>query len=118
MRCFGFALLCYGMWSQRTAKGISLKTLQGYAVVFIARLLSILRHQGYLPFDKTGDWFYHTVEILSFSIILLTLYGIYTPFISTYEEKYDRFGFYRIPNEYGILYLVIPMLILAVLYQP
>ena len=118
MRCFGFGLLNYGMWSNRTAKGISIKTLQAYIVVFIARLLSILRHQGYLPFDRTGDWFYHLVEIGSFIIVILAIYGITVPFGSTYEEKYDKFGFLKIPNEYGVVYLVGPAVVLAVLFHP
>ena len=25
-------------------------------VVFVLRLLSILRHEGYLPYDSSGDW--------------------------------------------------------------
>ena len=111
-------MLLYGMWSNRTAKGISAKTLQGYAVVFICRLLSILRHQGYLPFDTTGDWFYHFVELMSFLIVLLCLYGMFTPFISTYDEKFDKFGHFYIPNEFGVIYLIGPALIIAVLFHP
>jgi ER lumen protein retaining receptor len=118
MRCFGFALLNYGMWTNRTAKGISVKTLQTYVVVFLARLLSILRHQGYLPFDRTGDWFYHTVEIMSLCIVMLAIYGVYSPFISTYEEKFDKFGNLKIPNEYGIAYLVGPAIVLALIFHP
>ena len=61
MRCFGFGLLNFKMWSSKSAKGVSLKTLELYALTFSVRLLSIMRHQGYLPFDKSGDWFYHVV---------------------------------------------------------
>lgn len=62
MRCFGFGLLNFKMWSSKSAKGVSLKTLELYALTFSVRLLSIMRHQGYLPFDKSGDWFYHVVR--------------------------------------------------------
>ena len=54
MRCFGLLLLNYRMWGQKSASGISVKTLQLYALVFAFRLLSIMRHQGYLPYDKSG----------------------------------------------------------------
>jgi ER lumen protein retaining receptor len=64
MRCFGFGLLNFKMWGSRSAKSVSLKTLELYAVTFAVRILSIIRHQGYLPYDKTGDWFYHVVRIL------------------------------------------------------
>ena len=54
LRCFGLALLNHKMYSSRSAKGVSLKSLELYALVFFFRLLSIMRHQGYLPFDKYG----------------------------------------------------------------
>lgn len=54
LRCFGLALLNHKMYTSRSAKGVSLKTLELYALVFFFRLLSIMRHQGYLPFDKYG----------------------------------------------------------------
>lgn len=110
MRCFGFGLLNYRMWS--------MKTLQLYAVTFLFRLISIFRHQGYLPYDKTGDWFYHVVETLSFVSACLAIYGIFTPFISTYAEKHDRFGNHIIPNELGAIYILVPAIILAVLFHP
>ena len=64
MRCFGFGLLNFKMWTSKSAKGVSLKTLELYALTFLVRLLSIMRHQGYLPYDKSGDWFYHVVSKL------------------------------------------------------
>ena len=67
MRCFGFGLLNFKMWSSWSSKGISIKTLQLYMLTFSVRLFSIMRHQGYLPFDKTGDWFYHMVNDYCFS---------------------------------------------------
>ena len=81
MRCFGFMLLsikvdiyimlfksssesCFDIyilkiWSTSSVKGLSIKTLELYMLVFLFRLLSIMRFQGYLPYDQTGDWFYH-----------------------------------------------------------
>ena len=92
MRCFGFSLLNIKMITSKSAKGVSIKTLQLYALTFTVRLVSILRHQGYLPFDKTGDWFYHLVELISLLAVIASLYGIVGPLISTYDEKYDKFG--------------------------
>jgi ER lumen protein retaining receptor len=118
MRCFGFFVLNYRMWTMKSAKGVSVKTLELYGLTFIARLLSILRHQGYLPFDKTGDWFYHVVEIISFASVVLGLYAIFGPMMSTYDEKHDKFGNLHIPSEFGIVYLVVPCVILACLFHP
>jgi hypothetical protein len=39
-----------------TASSVSLKTLQAYLCVFTFRLVSIMRHEGYLPYDRSGDW--------------------------------------------------------------
>lgn len=50
MRCFGFILLNYKIWTVQSVKGVSVKTVQLYAVVFVTRLMSILRHSGYLPY--------------------------------------------------------------------
>lgn len=118
MRCFALILLNYRMWSAQTAKGISVKTLELYVVVFIMRLLSIFRHQGYLPYDKTGDWFYHFVEIVALASAALAVYGIFGPLVSTYDEKYDKFGNLHIPSEFGAAYIVGPAIVLAVIFHP
>jgi hypothetical protein len=118
MRCFGFLLLNYKIWLGRSVKGVSAKTIQLYLVVFLTRLLSILRHQGYLPFDRSGDWFYHMVEILSFISIVGVLFGIYGPLNPTYDEKFDKFGNLHVPNELGGAYLLVPAVILAILVHP
>lgn len=118
MRCFGFGVLNYKMWSCKSAKGVSVKTLELYAFAFIFRLLSILRHEGYLPFDKTGDWFYHAVEVLSLLFVCCAIYGTFFPLISTYDEKYDKFGNLHVPSEFGCVYILVPCLILAIIKHP
>jgi len=118
MRCFGFSLLNFKMLSSKSAKGVSMKTLQLYGLTFAVRLVSILRHQGYLPFDKTGDWFYHLVEVISLLAVFTSIYGIVGPLISTYDEKYDKFGNFKIANQYGAFYLIIPCVILAIVFHP
>ena len=118
MRCFGLGLLNYKMFSTKTAKGVSVKTLELYGLVFFTRLLSILRHQGYLPYDKTGDWFYHFVEVMSLLSVALAIYGIFGPLLPSYDEKYDKFGNLHIPSELGALYAVGPAVVLAMLFHP
>lgn len=118
MRCFGFGVLIFKMWHGRSARGLSLKTLELYCIVFLARLLSIMRHQGYLPFDKTGDWFYHAVEFLSFAAVTLAVVCMFTTLSSTYEKKYDLFGNLHIPDDFGIIYLLVPCVVLAIIFHP
>jgi hypothetical protein len=117
-RCFGLLLLLYKVAGGKTAKSVSAKTLQLYAVSFLARLLSITRHQGYLPFDKTGDWFYHVVEFVSFVAAILLIYGMLYPLNQTYDTKYDKFGNYKIPPQFGAIYLLVPCALLAVAFHP
>lgn len=118
MRCFGFMLLTTKIWSAASMKGISVKTLELYLLVFLFRLLSIMRFQGYLPYDQTGDWFYHLVELLSFGFIALCLFGAFTTMKFSYDQKYDTFGNLHIPAEYGGLYLLVPTLVLAAVVHP
>lgn len=118
MRCFGFGLLNAKMWGQKTAKGVSIKSLQLYALVFITRLISIMRHQGYLPFDKSGDWFYHAIEFMSLASVCCAIFAILSPLVSTYDERYDKFGNLHIPSEFGAAYLFVPCAIMAILFHP
>jgi ER lumen protein retaining receptor len=118
MRCFGFGLLNYKMWSSKSSKGVSMKTMQIYILVFVFRLISILRHQGYLPFDKSGDWFYHFVEFLSLASTASALYATMMLFRNTYDEMYDRFGNLHIPSDFGAAYLVVPCLLVAIVFHP
>lgn len=118
MRCFGLGLLNYKVWTSRSSKGVSAKTLQIYVLVFASRLISILRHQGYLPFDKSGDWFYHFVEFVSLASTGLALYGAIVAFKNTYDEKYDRFGNLHIPSQFGAVYLIGPCILLALFFHP
>lgn len=42
------------MVMKKHARGVSVKSLQLYTVVFAARLVSVLQHEGYLPYDRSG----------------------------------------------------------------
>ena len=117
-RCFGLLVLNYKVWTSKSAKGISVKTLELYGFVFVARLLSIMRHQGYLPFDKTGDWFYHFVEFASLAAVALLVFAIFLPLRSTYDERFDKFGNLHIPPHFGAAYLLVPCFILAIFVKP
>ena len=117
-RCFGLGVLNFKIWTSKSAKSVSVKTLELYGFVFVARLLSIMRHQGYLPFDKTGDWFYHFVEFLSLGCVLLPIFGIFGPLRSTYDERFDKFGNLHIPPYLGAVYLLVPCLLLSIFVKP
>merc|ERR1711976_357238 len=105
--CFAFAALVYRVWSQKSVAGISLKTLGLYSIVYIARLFSILRFQGYLPYDRSGDWLYQLLEASSLVLCGVSIFLTVTKFKDTYEKKNDTFGNLHIPTEFGIVWLVV-----------
>jgi hypothetical protein len=112
IRFCGFCLLAFKLYSQDAGSEVSLKTLQLYAVVFAARLSSILVYEGYLPYDKSGDHVYPLLEILS--LILVGCLGAFTVSKRGYNPTQDGFG----NTKFGALFLAIPGLVLAALFHP
>lgn len=117
-RMFGFGILNVKTFKSNRATGVSVKSLQLYCLVFFFRLTSIIRHEGYLPYDKSGDWLYHFIEIAALGFTAAALYGCMVPFKSTYQADLDRFGEMNVPPGMGALYLAVPVLIIAILIHP
>jgi ER lumen protein retaining receptor len=117
-RMFGFGILNVKTFKSQRATGVSIKTLQLYAIVFFIRLTSIIRHEGYLPYDKSGDWLYHFIEIMALIFTASALYGCSVPFKSTYQADCDKFGEYKVPPGYGAVYLAVPIFIVALCLHP
>jgi len=117
-RMFGFGILNVKTFTSKRATGVSVKTLQLYCVVFFFRLTSIVRHEGYLPYDKSGDWLYHVIEFLALFFTATALYGCMGPFKSTYQSNLDKFGEMSVPPGAGAVYLAVPILLLAMLVHP
>jgi hypothetical protein len=72
-----FGMLIAKVVRDRHTSSISIKTLQCYALVFTGRLCSILVYEGYLPFDRSGDWFYQACESLALLMVLGLLGAAY-----------------------------------------
>mmetsp|Transcript_19409 Transcript_19409/g.33304 ORF Transcript_19409/g.33304 Transcript_19409/m.33304 type:complete len:377 (-) Transcript_19409:105-1235(-) len=117
-RMFGFGILNVKTFLSKRATGVSIKTLQLYCLVFFFRLTSIIRHEGYLPYDKSGDWLYHVIEIMALLFTGCALWGCMSPFKSTYQGAMDKFGEMNVPPGMGAVYLAIPVLILAIIVHP
>lgn len=118
VRMLGFVLLLIKFAIQKTCSGISLKTLILYSMVYAARLSSILVYEGYLPYDSSGDYVYQLVEVFG---LLLTLAAIATVLSmgNLYIPSEDGFGSWKfLPGPTGILVLVLPTLVLALLIHP
>lgn len=117
-RMFGFGILNVKTYKSRRATGVSIKTLQLYSLVFFFRLTSIIRHEGYLPYDKSGDWLYHFIEIMGLVFTTSAFWACRVPFKSTYEVESDKFGEFHVPRGYGGLYLALPVLVVAIVFHP
>jgi ER lumen protein retaining receptor len=117
-RMFGFGILNVKTWKSQRATGVSAKTLQLYCLVFFFRLTSIIRHEGYLPYDKSGDWLYHLIEIMALVFTASALYGCLVTFKSTYQADQDMFGEFNVPSGYGAIYLAGPIALIAIFVHP
>lgn len=93
--------------------GLSLKTLELYAFVFFFRLSSILRYQGYLPYDRTGDWLYSFLEISALAMCCVVIFLVMVKFNASYEQRYDTFGWLHVPTELGALYILVPCILMG-----
>mmetsp|Transcript_8543 Transcript_8543/g.10797 ORF Transcript_8543/g.10797 Transcript_8543/m.10797 type:complete len:361 (+) Transcript_8543:115-1197(+) len=117
-RMFGFGIINLKTFKSQRATGVSAKSMQLYSIVFFCRLTSIIRHEGYLPYDKSGDWLYHFIEIMSLIFTASALYGITVPFKGTYQSDCDKFGEFNVPPGYGAVYLALPVLVVALFLHP
>eukprot|EP00913_Durusdinium_trenchii_P022615 g21239.t1 len=82
---FSFLMVALKMETNRSCKGVSMKMMECYLVIFFFRLCAIIPFEGYLPFDKSGDWFYQTCEALGFCLAGTIVY-----FCRINEQHFDR----------------------------
>ena len=116
---FAFVMLFWKMLTQNNAAGVSAKSLQMYSLVFLFRFLSIYWHEGYLPFDKSGDWIYPAMEFLSLTMCGTALFLIFTKYSDSYKPALDTFGAMDpVPPQFGTVFLVVPALLIALLVHP
>ena len=53
---FSFVCVLVSVSMSKSTAGISTKMLHVYAILLVARCYAVVPFEGYLPFDKTGDW--------------------------------------------------------------
>lgn len=120
---FAFGLLLTKAIMMKSIANISLKTLECYALIFIGRLSSILFYEGYLPYDKSGDWFYQTSEVLALIMVIVLIVYVVGILPQTYSATKDTFKLNLVPGftlapEVRVLQLVLPAFILAIIFHP
>ena len=88
---FAFLMVCLKMETNRSAKGVSLKMFECYLLLIVCRLVSIIPFEGYLPYDRSGDWLYQTVEVISLGLVSCIVYMCRKRFAASYEGGGDVF---------------------------
>eukprot|EP00919_Chromeraceae_sp_WS-2016_P012067 GHVR01028309.1.p1 GENE.GHVR01028309.1~~GHVR01028309.1.p1 ORF type:complete len:265 (-),score=45.84 GHVR01028309.1:79-873(-) len=106
---FSFAMVVYVIESSKSVKGVSLIMYECYLIVFFFRLCSIIPFEGYLPFDRSGDWLYQTVEGITFILCGIVVYMCRIRYITTYSPSADTLS---------RSLLIIPTILLSLLFHP
>jgi len=106
---FSFLMVASKIEGAKSVKGVSLKMMECYTIVCMARLCAIVPFEGYLPFDKSGDWLYQVTEAVSFCLAGSIVYLVRFRYASTYDSSDDTFRH---------LYLILPSLVLALILHP
>ncbi|EER10857.1 conserved hypothetical protein, partial [Perkinsus marinus ATCC 50983] len=62
---FSFLMVVVKIETSKSVSGVSLKMFECYTLVSVCRLGSIIPFDGYLPYDRSGDWLYRLTEVIS-----------------------------------------------------
>lgn len=89
---FSFLMVAIKIESTKTVKGVSLKMMECYIAVFSCRLCAIVPFEGYLPFDKSGDWLYQVCEAFGLCLAGSIVYLCRMQYASTYDPAADTFN--------------------------
>nr|AET50555.1 hypothetical protein [Eimeria tenella] len=106
---FSFLMVCFKMEKSKSARGVSLKLFESYLLLTFARLCSIVPYEGYLPYDRSGNWVYQTLEGLSLLLSGFIVYSIRFRFAASYDAAADNFP---------VFFLFAAALLLALLFHP
>jgi len=103
VQCLGLYCLSVKVRSQRTVDGLSLKTLEMYALVFTFRLSSTMVKNGYLPVDRSGDWVYQATDVASLLLVFQCMFMIHKRYSLTYQAELDSMPIWKIVPAFMLL---------------
>lgn len=106
---FSFLMVLYKLEINKSCAGVSLKMFELYVLLIFSRLCSIVPYEGYLPYDRSGDWLYQTLEALSLLLSIVVVYQCRYRYSSSYDKISDYFPHWG---------LSISCLLLAILFHP
>lgn len=121
LKCFAFIMLLTHLVRDKTAAGVSAKTLFLFVLAFVSRLLCVWFYEGYLPLDKSGD-FIPYLQIISILVVAGNLFVVLSVFRGSYAMEDDCFGkgvVKAIPHQVaGPAYIILPCFFVSVLFHP
>merc|ERR1719230_1817832 len=106
---FSFLMVAMAIESGKTVKGVSLKMMECYIAVFFCRLIAVIPFEGYLPFDKSGDWLYQVCEAFGLCLSGSIVYCCRVQFVNTYAQETDTLNH---------LYLIGPTAAVSLVLHP
>ncbi|KAF8822544.1 putative ER lumen protein retaining receptor [Cardiosporidium cionae] len=106
---FSFLMVTVKVESSGSAKGVSLKMMECYVLLTFARLCSIIPFEGYLPYDRSGDWLYQLIESCILCLAGSIVYMCRFRYKETYDAKNDTFN---------TILIIVPSFLLAMVLHP
>lgn len=88
---FSFLMVAMAIEAGKSVKGVSLKMMECYILVFLTRAFAIIPWEGYLPFDKSGDWLYQVCEAVCLCLSGSIVYCCRVLYAGTYDPETDNF---------------------------
>jgi len=106
-----FVLTTIKVAAQDSAAGISVRSLEMFAVALFTRLCSTLFMVGYLPDDLSGRQVFQFFDISSLAAVIRLLYVIHHKHQDTYDKENDLHGIaWSIPASFLLAFFVHPTL--------
>merc|ERR1719407_472196 len=113
-----FVLTTIKVSAQGSAAGISVRSLEMFAVALFTRLCSTLFIIGYLPDDLSGRQVFQFFDISSLAAVIRLLYVIHHKHQDTYDKENDLHGIaWAIPASFLLAYFIHPTLNRSVVFD-
>lgn len=104
-----FCVLAMAVHARRTCNGLSVKMLECYCILLVARLMAILPIEDYLPQCRSGDFFYRFFEMGTLVACAYLVYVCKVQYKETYDTTVDNFN---------IAFILAPSLLLSLFANP
>jgi len=106
---FSFLMVASKIENSKSCSGVSLRMIDCYLLITGSRLCAIVPFEGYLPYDRSGDWLYQVIECAIFCVVGSIVYLCRKRYANTYSRSSDTINH---------IYLIAPAAILAMIFHP